>query len=277
MSQTIQLAARDVLVEPLPPLRVGHVHTHSSAIHSIDFVGQLMAWPDFERDVIATFSSPSTHWSNNILDVRIAGHGSQTSISEEQLVLGDETGLQGRVNERLGRPVTSSLQAQRHRLRMGDFKATTRAADGYRRVPDMVIFDDVSDIKVVGEVKAPWPDAHRDMLSDGVDDFETGQEALFRRGLGQIARYMRELNVKYGFMSTYEETIFLRKVDVRGVWTLQYSPVMRFDDLYTPQTEGITTRQGLYHVALLGEADSVFTRRGRVTSPPRNQQWTISR
>ncbi|KAJ5497718.1 hypothetical protein N7453_006769 [Penicillium expansum] len=88
---------------------------------------------------------------------------------------------------------------------------------------------------------------------------------------------MRELNVKYGFMSTYEETIFLRKVDVRGVWTLQYFPVMRYDDPYNAQTEGIITRQGLYHVALLGQADSVITGRVGAASPPRNQRWTTSR
>lgn len=31
--------------------------------------------------------------------------------------------------------------------------------------------------------------------------------------LGQVARYMREKNVTRAFLSTYEETIFLRKVD----------------------------------------------------------------
>lgn len=35
--------------------------------------------------------------------------------------------------------------------------------------------------------------------------------------LGQVARYMREKNVTRAFLSTYEETIFLRKVDTDGM------------------------------------------------------------
>ncbi|QQK39949.1 phosphoglycerate mutase family protein [Penicillium digitatum] len=270
-----EISSSSLFLPPAP--RVGYIHTNSSAIHKIDFVGQLMAWPNFEREVITTFSLPSTNWNNDTLDVRVVGFGSQTSISEEQMVLGDEIGLQGRLGERLGRPVTSSLQAQQHRRRMGDFKASRPAAAGYRRIPDMVLFDGVPEIKVVGGAKAPWPDEHINMLSEGVDDFEAGQEGPLRRRLGQVARYMRELNVKHGFLSTYEETIFLRKVDVRGVWTLQYSTVIAYDDPLTSQTEGTTTQQGLYHVALLGQADSVFTRRGGTRSPLRNHRWTISR
>jgi hypothetical protein len=102
--------AQGLLTEPLPPLRVGQNHTDSSAIHKIDFVGQLMdiefrapaptirtsgvsllqcmfgdekalmtsrlmPWPNFEREVIRAFSSPNIHWSNDTPDVRIVGAG----------------------------------------------------------------------------------------------------------------------------------------------------------------------------------------------------------
>lgn len=186
MAHIITLAARELLLETLPPLRVGPNHTNSSAIHKVDFVGQLMRWPNFEREVIAALSSPNTNWSTDTLDVRIIGPGAGNSISAEQLVLGDETGLQGRLNERLGRPVTAALQAQHHRLRAADFKASEAAAAGYRRVPDMVVLNDVSAIKVIGEVKAPWPDAHIDMLSWDLQDFETAQGEAFRRTLGIV-------------------------------------------------------------------------------------------
>lgn len=80
----------------------------------------------FERPstLFSSFHAPSTHWSSHTLDIRIVGPGAGNSMSEEQLVLGDETGLQARLNERLGQPVTASLQAQHHRLQAADFKAS---------------------------------------------------------------------------------------------------------------------------------------------------------
>lgn len=185
MTQVIQLAARELLLEPLAALRLGDNRTESSAIHRVDFVGGLMPWPNFSRDVITTFSSASTHWSTHTLDVRIAGLGSRDSISVEQLALGDETGLQGRLNERLGRPVTSSLQAQGVKLRMADFKASAPAAT-YGRVPDMVMLDDSSAIMVLGEAKCPWPEAHFNMLSDALQDLDGRQEHKIRRLLGMV-------------------------------------------------------------------------------------------
>jgi hypothetical protein len=37
---------------------------------------------------------------------------------------------------------------------------------------------------------------------------------------------MRHLDLKYAFITTYDETIFLRKVDASRHWVLQYSPVI---------------------------------------------------
>lgn len=38
---------------------------------------------------------------------------------------------------------------------------------------------------------------------------------------------MNETNLKYGFMSNYNETIFLRQGFVGGQWELQYSPIIK--------------------------------------------------
>jgi hypothetical protein len=38
--------------------------------------------------------------------------------------------------------------------------------------------------------------------------------------------YLRETSLKDGFVSTYEETIFLRQELVTDNWELQYSPVI---------------------------------------------------
>lgn len=80
---------------------------------------------------------------------------------------------------------------------------------------------------------------------------------------------MRDQNVSYAFLSTYNETMFLRKVDDQGVWTLEYSPVVMHDDEYDPQRGTISTRQGLFYLALQGQSGPAFD-----TNVPGNQQWT---
>ncbi|KAJ6008638.1 hypothetical protein N7522_003654 [Penicillium canescens] len=70
--------------------------------------------------------------------------------------------------------------------------------------------------KVLGEAKVPWNPEHD--LGGLVRKFETrGTGEPFRHALGpyfQIAQYMLELKLKYRFLTTYEQTICLRKVDI---------------------------------------------------------------
>ncbi|QQK42155.1 phosphoglycerate mutase family protein [Penicillium digitatum] len=104
--------------------------------------------------------------------------------------------------------------------------------------------------KVLGEAKVPWIAEH--CLDNLVDEFENGDtEQTLRHALGQIARYMLETRLKYGFLTTYEQTIFLRKADAGRVWGLEYSP-------------------SLYHIGLLALADSAFNTGTGI----RNQFWT---
>ncbi|KAJ6137917.1 hypothetical protein N7471_004403 [Penicillium samsonianum] len=49
--------------------------------------------------------------------------------------------------------------------------------------------------------------------AQGLELFNDGYEAGFRREIGQVAHYLPEL--ENGFLSTYKETIFLRKVKIR--------------------------------------------------------------
>ncbi|OQE25874.1 hypothetical protein PENFLA_c008G03509 [Penicillium flavigenum] len=269
MLSVTRLAARDVLQQPLPPLIVGQNHTISSAIHPVDFVGTLVPWPNFRGEVIAAFNSRTVTWNTQTLDVIISGIGAVDTVSQEQLVLGDETGLQGRLNERLSRPVTTCLQVQGHLLRIGDFKASSEAArPGYSRIPDLVVLDNGAATKVVGEVKTPWAPEHVNMLRDGVEFFEAGQEHQLRRILGQVARYMKDLNVRNAFLSTYDERMFLRKVDTTTGWALQFSPVITRDSQYSIPMKTITTRQGLFYLGLLGQTAQPFTTR------PSRSQWT---
>ncbi|KAJ5618084.1 hypothetical protein N7537_003198 [Penicillium hordei] len=194
MPRIIPLSARDVLRTPLPILSVGSFHTTSGALHQVEFTGRLRAWQNFEHDVIALLSS-NLRWSRRIIDVAMIGHGVENS---------------GRLNERLCQAVTSCLQAQGHNLRSGGFKAgnsTAQTATATTRVPDAVMLNANAVIKVVGEVKTPWPRDHVEMLSFGVDLLESGDDGRLRHILGQVSRYMRDQNVTHAFLSTYEETL----------------------------------------------------------------------
>ena len=203
MPRMIALTARDVLDTPLPSLLVGPFHTTSGALHQVRFTGRLRPWQNFERNVIALVSS-NIRWSRRTIDVAMVGQGAENSVSREQLVVGDENGVQGRLNERLCRAVTSCLQAQGHNLRSGDFKAGNSPAQiataaATPRVPDVVVLNANAAIKVVGEVKTPWPRDHVKMLSRGVQQFELGYDSKLRRILGMY-------NMVYTILTIYQCT-----------------------------------------------------------------------
>ena len=50
-------------------LRVGPDHNTGSAIYNVNLVGRLQPWPNFQREVGATFLSPNLPWSSITLDV----------------------------------------------------------------------------------------------------------------------------------------------------------------------------------------------------------------
>jgi hypothetical protein len=81
---------------------------------------------------------------------------------------------------------------------------------------------------------------------------------------------MLDLNLKYGFLTTYEQTIFLRKVDAGRQWVLQYSPVISHKTRGSLIGGEVSLSQSLYHVALQGQQDPDFG----ATTGTRNQDWT---
>lgn len=87
---------------------------------------------------------------------------------------------------------------------------------------------------------------------------------------GQTADYMLETELKHAFLTTYNETILLRKVDVNRQWTLEYSPVILHSRRGRLETGEVSLRQCLYHMALLGDSDSDFG----VDTSIQNQVWT---
>lgn len=62
---------------------------------------------------------------------------------------------------------------------------------------------------------------------------------------------MRDRHVKYGVLSNYCETIFLRQTTTLNSATLEYSPVILHDDMYLPAPGSVTLRQCFFYVSLL--------------------------
>lgn len=88
---------------------------------------------------------------------------------------------------------------------------STHDSPVYRRIPDIICTKEEGyRAFLVGEVKVPW--LHEltsfSQLHTQGDRFKDMQ-GLARAWLAQICEYMSDLKLKYGFLTTYEATVFL--------------------------------------------------------------------
>lgn len=67
---------------------------------------------------------------------------------------------------------------------------------------------------------------------------------------------MKDLDLKYGFMSTYNETFFVRQEQdtITGIWELQYSPVIKHSTSADLRSNIPSLRQCIWYVARCAEA-----------------------
>lgn len=199
-----------------PALNTSQHHTHSSALHSIYFAGDLQPWPGF-RAVQACHENHG--WRQQTLGYMLRARDPYTYGIFE---VGDEHGVQGRFQKFFGDVLntifTSQSTTQRNiDLHFAEFKCVSSTYSG---TPDVILKDSNHALKIVGELKAPW-----------IDEYHIAprlvNEDLLREILAQPIMYMKDLGCMYGFLSTYEETIFLRQVvDNNGEWRVEYSPVV---------------------------------------------------
>ncbi|KAF4154853.1 hypothetical protein CNMCM8927_008968 [Aspergillus lentulus] len=244
-----------VVQEPLPDLQRGDHHTDSSAIHPVKFVGTLQPWTTFAADALAAFQNHDWRRYKAQLELRPTTNPSVPSLLREHVLVGQEGGVQGRWMEHVGQDMTAILKDQLIPLRFGDFKASATA---YAKQPDVACMGSNGTAELIGELKVPWVDSHS--LTDAV----TTDDKL-RQVLGQIAEYMLDLGLAYAFMSTYEDTIFLRQVQAAGTWSLQYSEPI-------PHTnrgpQAVSVRMGMWFLV-----DEVQQGRSRANNLLRKTQW----
>ncbi|KAJ5214565.1 hypothetical protein N7449_001734 [Penicillium cf. viridicatum] len=235
----LRIGPQDILQGRLPPLEEGPYKTSSSALHDLKFIGPLREWPCFFQEVASTYNAQK--WNETTL-----GHktGDPSAPIPELVHTGDEHGVQGRFLQAVGHSVSAALNAQGINLVFADFKCT---GTKYSCTPDVVVMQKEGNLRVVWELKVPWVEVHK--LHQLIKD-----EDDFRQVLGQPLKYMRELYQNYGFISTYDETIFLRQRLVDGKWIAEFSPIVSSETtfaenapIYAPV---VSAKQCFFHVAI---------------------------
>lgn len=185
MPSGIAQTAKTVVKQSCPNLALGLNRTSSSAFHVKDFVGTLCQWTNFEVDVENTCSSFNWTPLRAILSHRPKGTPGVAYLSNEHVVCGDETGVQGRFQNNVGQVISAALRAAGQSVAFGDYKASPPSLGLGQKVPDVVCFSTIpASLLVVGEVKTPWVPSHSLVLQSATDKG-------LRRILGEQTHYKR--------------------------------------------------------------------------------------
>jgi hypothetical protein len=118
-----------------------------------------------------------------VLDCYPAGHPRDWHLSKEQVVVGDETGVQGRFQQHVGHVMTGVFRSLGVDLRFSDFRSCNVR---YSKVPDIACIDGLGTLAFVGEVKTPWVNAHS--LKSALHD-----RVIFRHFLGKFEKASSQL------------------------------------------------------------------------------------
>lgn len=234
----LHIGPKQMVESSAPALELGQYHTTSNALRSLYFMGELQPWPGFLSAVQTMHETLA--WRNTCLGLKLHVRDPYTSGN---VVVGDEHGVQGRFHKYFGDPLNAIFESQSIDLRFADFKCVQST---YGHIPDVILKDGNDHLKVVGELKVPWVLEHR------IDDIFRN-DAMLRKMLAQPIMYMQDLGCAYGFLSNYDETIFLRQlVDSQGVWRIEYSPVIPASTMYNMgnlDSRVVSARQCFFYVA----------------------------
>ncbi|KAL2817038.1 hypothetical protein BDW59DRAFT_166073 [Aspergillus cavernicola] len=110
--------------------------------------------------------------------------------------------------------------------RVGDYKATNGLSHRGRHPRRR-------NHRAVGEIKTPCIHQHRLVYA-----VQRGGEDLSKT-LGQVANYMRLAILKYSFVSTYQQTVFVKQEVRNGVWTLVYTDVVPGSNVFINTSDGV--------------------------------------
>lgn len=239
MGSGIAVRPREALKEPLPALAVGPGRTHHSALDGTFFKGRLRFWAEFENEVGQRFSQTEWEQLTRTIKHRPKAGPALGNVANEYFRCGAEEGVRGRFQQGVAQTMSAIFAAASKDLCFGDYQAAANSIHGAGE-PDFAIMSTISgNLRAIGEVKTPWVGAHslenafslNRRLRGVLGMSQSMARELYTDEIcfpAQPARYMRENQVKYGFITTFDETIFLKQVEIAGRWTLLYSkPIKR--------------------------------------------------
>lgn len=221
----------------VPDLITCQHRTTSSALHDRLFTGDLRPWPNFLADVETTHRNHV--WRRKVLGYKLKVRDPYEYANSE---VGEEAGVQSRFQKFIGDVLNAIFKSQSINLGFSDWKCVP---SNYSGKPDGAIKTaNPCVLKVVGELKVHWVEAH--CIDDALEDGDQLKELL-----AQPIMYMQDLGCMYGFLGNYNETIFLRQVmDTTGVWRIEYSPVILSTSTYAPSMNPpvVSVKQCFFHV-----------------------------
>lgn len=232
----VHIGPKKLVESAAPSLEAGPYHTTSSALHDLEFKGDLHPWPGFLSSVRVMHENHA--WRNECLNLSLQ---TRDPYTYGNVIVGDESGVQGRFNKYFGDTMNAVFKSQSIRMRFGDFRASQSTYSG---IPGVVLMDDNYQSKVIGEFKVPWVGDH-----DIAKHYYKRDD--LRTILAQPIQYMQGVGCVHGFLSNYDQTIFLRQlVDSQGVWRIKYSPVIRASAEYRSSIWNpvVSVRQCLFYV-----------------------------
>ncbi|KAL3480518.1 hypothetical protein BJX99DRAFT_254508 [Aspergillus californicus] len=213
MPSGIAQRAREVIRERLPDLAVGPKTTTSSSLKDIHFVGTLEPWQSFETEALKTYQA--TLWKTLNTTIKYCSQGNPAAIDGEYFLCGSEGGVQARMQANLSQVMSAICATSGVDLAFGDYHATTDRATG-GSIPDIAIMTNAGEVRRAIRVD---------------DGFKSLRHIL-----------PKDAKLKYGFITTYEETIFIKQECRNGQWVILYSRPIRsntkFNDegaLYGPR------------------------------------------
>ncbi|PGH13628.1 hypothetical protein AJ80_06260 [Polytolypa hystricis UAMH7299] len=233
----VELTARHLVCSSFPRLLYGPAQTKSDSVQPLEFRGTLGYWSEFESEVRE--STLSQIWTNEVLDHESTSPG-RCYLSQEHYACGDEYSVQGRFGQNLGQVMSAVFKALNLDIRIGDCKTYPGDAIGTsksQKLPDFVLITERGTLLAVGEAKTPWVHKFDEYLRDQIN---------VRWALGQVASYMIENRLKFGFLTSYAKTIFLKLEKEPGseTFVLWHSDTIRSDTKFiqVPITDSTLAR-----------------------------------
>ncbi|RAL02462.1 uncharacterized protein BO80DRAFT_403971 [Aspergillus ibericus CBS 121593] len=188
-------SASDLIARPLPPINKLNGTNHPSVSRESISARFLHEWEGFETDV---------RQACNELDL------SQMILAtdeSEEWRTGTELGLTGRFAKHVGDAVMKALSVtDLSDVKFGDYQTITPHDPD--NIPDVILLELPDTALLVGEIETFWT------LSLERHPVRRGFSTLvpLQSHFGQLVSYMRCQDLKYGFLSTYKSTVFMRRV-----------------------------------------------------------------